>query len=166
MSLLTPEPGLLFWMLLSFGIVVLVLAKYGFPVILNMVDQRNKYIEESLLSAQKAREELTKVKETSEGLLTKTRIEQASILREASKLRDTMIEKAKDEARLESDKLIVAARKQIEAEKEEALRTIRNEVASLSVDLTEKILRKKLGTKEEQMSLIDSLLEEIDFSKS
>jgi len=166
MSLLTPEPGLLFWMLLSFGIVVLVLAKYGFPVILNMVDQRNKYIEESLLSAQKAREELTKVKETSEGLLTKTRIEQASILREASKLRDTMIEKAKDEARLQSDKLIVAARKQIEAEKEEALRTIRNEVASLSVDLTEKILRKKLGTKEEQMSLIDSLLEEIDFSKS
>lgn len=166
MSLLTPEPGLIFWMLLSFGIVVLVLTKYGFPVILKMVEQRKKFIEESLLSARKAREELSKLQETSEALLAKTRLEQANILRETSRLQEQLIDKAREEARLESDKLIVSARRQIEAEKEEALLTLRNEVTLLSVDLAEKILRKKLGTKEEQMSLIDSLMEEIKISKS
>lgn len=166
MSLLTPEPGLIFWMLLSFGIVVLVLTKYGFPVILKMVEQRKNYIEESLLSARKAREELSKLKETSEALLSKTRLEQANILRETSKLQEQLIEKAREETRVESEKLIISARQQIEAEKEEALLSLRKEVTLLSVDIAEKILRKKLGTKAEQISLIDSLLEEINISKS
>jgi ATP synthase, F0 subunit b len=166
MSLLTPDPGLVFWMLISFGIVVLVLAKYGFPVILKMVEKRENYIESSILAAQKANEELAVVKETSEALLAQTRQEQTKILNETSVIRDRMIEKAREEARLESDKIIVAAREQIQAEKEEALRLIRQEVTSLSVVLAEKILRKKLGTKEEQMSMIDRLLDEIDISKS
>lgn len=166
MSLLTPEPGLIFWMLLSFGIVVFVLTKYGFPVILKMVEQRKNFIEESLLSARKAREELGKLQETSEALLAKTRLEQANILQETSRLQEQLIDKAREKARMESDKLIVFARRQIEAEKEEALLSLRNEVTLLSVDLAEKILRKKLGTKEDQISLIDSLMEEIKISKS
>jgi len=166
MSLLTPEPGLIFWMLLSFGIVVFVLTKYGFPVILKMVEQRKNFIEESLLSARKAREELGKLQENSEALLAKTRLEQANILRETARLQEQLIERAREDARIESDKLIVTARRQMEAEKEEALLSLRNEVTQLSVELAEKILRKKLGTKEEQMNLIDSLMEEIKISKS
>jgi len=166
MSLLTPEPGLIFWMLLSFGIVVFVLTKYGFPVILKMVEQRKNFIEESLLSARKAREELGKLQENSEALLAKTRLEQANILRETARLQEQLIERAREDARIESDKLIVTARRQMEAEKEEALLSLRNEVTLLSVELAEKILRKKLGTKEEQMNLIDSLMEEIKISKS
>ncbi|MEN6589648.1 MAG: F0F1 ATP synthase subunit B [Proteiniphilum sp.] len=166
MSLLTPEPGLLFWMLISFGIVVFVLTKYGFPVILKMVEQRKNYIEESLLSAQKAHEELANVKQTSEDLLTRTRQEQATIMKETSLLRDQMMEKARNDARLESEKIIDDARRQIETEKEKALRSIRDEAATLSLNLTEKILREKLGTKEAQMGLIDRLLDEIDLSKS
>ena len=166
MSLLTPEPGLIFWMLLSFGIVVFVLTKYGFPVILKMVEQRKNFIEESLLSARKAREELGKLQENSEALLAKTRLEQANILRETARLQEQLIERAREDARIESNKLIVTARRQMEAEKEEALLSLRNEVTLLSVELAEKILRKKLGTKEEQMNLIDSLMEEIKISKS
>jgi F-type H+-transporting ATPase subunit b len=166
MSLLTPEPGLVFWMLISFGMVLFVLMKYGFPVILKMVDQRKTYIEESLVSAQKAHEELANVKQTSEELLARTRQEQASILKETSLLRDQMIEKARNDARLESEKIIDDARKQIETEKENAIRSIRDEAVTLSLNLTEKILREKLGTKEAQLALIDRLLNEIDLSKS
>lgn len=166
MSLLNPEPGLLFWMLISFGIVLLVLTKFGFPAILQMVDKRKNYIEESLASAQKAHEELANVKQTSEALLASTRQEQATIRKETSLLREQMIEKAREEARQEADKMIAEARKQIQAEKEKALRSIRDETASLSLYVAEKILREKLGTKEAQMGMIDRLLEEINISKS
>lgn len=164
MSLLTPEPGLLFWMLISFGTVLFVLMKYGFPIILKMVDKRRTYIEESLLSARKAHEELATVKQTSEELLARTHQEQATILKETSLLRDQMMEKARNDARKEADKMIEEARKQIETEK--ALLSIREEAAILSLNLTEKILREKLGTKEAQLALIDRLLDEIDLAKS
>ncbi|MBZ4651310.1 MAG: synthase subunit [Proteiniphilum sp.] len=166
MSLLTPEPGLLFWMLISFGTVLFVLMKYGFPIILKMVDKRRTYIEESLLSARKAHEELATVKQTSEELLARTHQEQATILKETSLLRDQMMEKARNDARKEADKMIEEARKQIETEKEKALLSIREEAAILSLNLTEKILREKLGTKEAQLALIDRLLDEIDLAKS
>lgn len=166
MSLLSPEPGLLFWMMLSFGIVLFVLAKYGFPIILKMVDTRHNYIEESLQSARKAQEELARINETGEALLAKTRKEQAEILKETLLKKEHMMEKAREEARVEAEKIIVAARHQIHAEKEEALRSIRNEVSRLSVDLTERILREKLVTNEDQMRMIDRLLDEVEISKS
>ncbi len=166
MSLLTPEPGLLFWMLISFGITVFVLAKFGFPAILKSVEKRRNYIEESLLAARKAHEELAGIKETGEAILAQARKEQADILKEASLKRETMIEKAREEARMESEKLIASARQQIGAEKEEALRSIRNEAATLSLALAERILREKLGTEHEQKKMIDRLLNEMDISKS
>lgn len=166
MSLLSPEPGLLFWMMLSFGIVLFVLAKYGFPIILKMVETRRNYIEESLQSARKAQEELAQVKETGEALLANTRKEQALILKETTRKKDILIEQAREEARLEAEKIIVAARDQIYAEKEEAIRSIRNEVSRLSIDLAERILREKLITNEDQMGMIDRLLDEIEISKS
>lgn len=166
MSLLTPEPGLLFWMLISFGITVFVLAKFGFPAILKSVEKRKNYIEESLLAARKAHEELAGIKETGEAILAQARKEQADILKEAARKRETMIEKAQKEARIESEKLIASARRQILAEKEEALRSIRNEAAALSLALAEKILREKLGTEQEQKSMIERLFNEIDISRS
>jgi len=166
MSLLTPEPGLLFWVLISFGITVLVLAKFGFPTILKSVEKRKNYIEESLFAARKAHEELAGIKEACETLLSEARKEQMDILEEASLKRDKMIEKAHEEARLESEKLIASARQQIGTEKEEALRSIRNEAASLSLAFAERILREKLGTKEEQKRIIDRLFNEIDISRS
>ncbi|WP_298653746.1 F0F1 ATP synthase subunit B [uncultured Proteiniphilum sp.] len=166
MSLLTPEPGLLFWMLISFGITVFVLAKFGFPAILKAVEKRKNYIEESLLAARKAHEELAGIKETGEAILAQARKEQADLLKEASLKREMMIERAREEARVESEKLIVSARQQIRAEKEEALRSIRNEAATLSLTLAERILREKLGTKEEQKNMIDRLFNEMDISRS
>lgn len=166
MSILTPEPGLLFWMLISFGITVFLLAKFGFPTILKSVEKRKSYIEESLLAARKAHEELAGIRETGEAILAQARKEQVEILKEAAVRREMMIEKAREEARLESEKLIASARQQIGAEKEEALRSIRKEAAALSLTLAERILREKLGTQQEQKKMIDRLLNEIDISKS
>ena len=80
MSLLNPEPGLIFWMTISFGIVVFILVKFGFPPILKSVEKRNNFIEESIKSAREANEELSKVKESGEKLLADTRKEQKALL--------------------------------------------------------------------------------------
>lgn len=166
MSLLTPEPGLVFWMTIAFLIVVFILVKFAFPVILKAVEDRKNYIEESLLAAKKANEELDKISETREAILEETRVKQTEILKEGARIKEEMIAKAKDDAIIESEKIIDAARLQISEEREKAIRMIRNEAALLSVDLAERMLREKLGTSEEQSKMIDRLLDEIEISKS
>lgn len=166
MSLLTPEPGLLFWMMISFGIVLLILARYGFPVILKAVEKRKNYIEASLVAAREAQEELGKVVQTGERILAEARRDQHAILKETTRLKEQLIEEARAAATAESKKLLASARKKIEAEKEEALRAIRSEVSTLSVQLAERILREKLADEQEQMKMIDRLLDEVDISKS
>ena len=166
MSLLTPDSGLLFWMLISFGIVVFVLAKFGFPIILKMVEERTNFIEESLLKAEKARTELDSVKAEAELILEKARKEHQQIMNEASQLREALIQEAKTKAIGEADKIIENARLQIQSEKEVAIRDIRKQVAGLSVDIAEKVLRNKLDKKEEQLGMIQRLIDEMNIPKS
>ena len=128
MSLLLPDSGLLFWMFLSFGIVFVILAKYGFPVIIKMVEGRKTYIDQSLEVAREANAQLSKLKEEGDALVAAANKEQGRILREA---------------------------------KDEAIRDIRRQVAVLSVDIAEKVLRKSLEDKEAQMGMIDRMLDEV-----
>lgn len=166
MALLLPESGLLFWMLLSFGIVVLILAKFGFPIIIKMVESRKTYIDESLLIAKQTYEQMAVVKAQGETIVDNARREQVKIMNEAAQTRDTLIKEAKEKAGLEAAKLIDEARKQILIEKEDAIRDIRRQVAELSVDIAEKVLRGQLDKKNEQMDMINRLLDEINISKS
>lgn len=153
-------------MMISFGIVLLILARYGFPVILKAVEKRKNYIEASLVAAREAQEELGKVVQTGERMLAEARRDQHAILKETTRLKEQLIEEARAAAAAESEKMLASARKKIEAEKEEALRTIRREVSTLSVELAERILREKLGDEQEQMKMIDRLLDEVDISKA
>jgi len=166
MSLLLPDSGLLFWMLLSFGIVSFVLVKYGFPVIIKMVESRKTYIDESLLIAKQAYEQMAIVKEQGEVIVDKARVEQANIMNEAVKTRDLLIKDAKEKASIEASKIVEEARQQILIEKEDAIRDIRRQVAELSVDIAEKVIRGQLEKKDEQMNMINRLLDEINISKS
>ena len=161
MSLLVPDSGLLFWMLLSFGIVFFVLAKFGFPVITKMVDERKQYIDHSLVIAKEANEQLANIKAEGESILTKANEEQMRILKEAAEARERIVRDAKEQARIEEDKMLAEARRQIQAEKEDAIRDIRRQVAILSVDIAEKVLRKNLDTDKEQMQMIDRMLDEL-----
>ena len=166
MSLLLPDSGLLFWMFLSFGIVAFILVKFGFPVIIKMVEDRKAFIDESLLSAQKAYDDLAKVKDESLLILDNARKEHVKILNEASQSKEMLIKDAKEKASFEAAKLIAEAHKQILIEKDDAIRDIRRQVAELSVDIAEKVLRGQLDKKTEQMDMINRLLDEINVSKS
>lgn len=166
MGLLQPESGLLFWMLLSFGIVFFILAKFGFPVITKMVDERKNYIQDSLDAAQKANEQLASIKEQSEDILSSAKAEQVKILKEAADTRDRIVAEARDQAKVAGAKEMEDIRKQIQAEKEQAIRDIRRQVAELSVDVAEKVLRDSLKDPKEQMSMIDRLVDEAMVSKS
>jgi F-type H+-transporting ATPase subunit b len=160
-SILTPDPGLLFWMLLAFLVVFWVLAKYGFPAIINMVDERNKYIDESLRKAHEAQERLANIEKEGESILQEAREKQAQILKEAAHTRDAIVEKAQEKARAEGARLMEEAKTAIEQEKKAAIADIRAQVAALSVDIAEKVLRTNLKDDKSQMDLIDRMLDEV-----
>lgn len=161
MGLLTPDPGTVFWMVLIFGVVFFILARYAFPVILGMVDERKRYIDESLEAARKANEELAHVREETNRLLNEAREEQTRILKEASQTRDRVIKDARLRAQDEARKALEEIRLQIAAEQESALNDIRRQVAVLAVDVAEKILRKDLKSEKEQLDLVDRYIDEI-----
>ena len=160
-SILTPDPGLLFWMLLAFLGVFWVLAKYGFPAIINMVDERNKYIDESLRKAHEAQERLANIEKEGESILQEAREKQAQILKEAAQTRDAIVEQAQEKARAEGARLMDEAKTAIEQEKKAAIADIRKQVAELSVDIAEKVLRKNLKDDKSQMDLIDRMLDDV-----
>lgn len=164
--LLQPEAGLLFWMLLSFGIVFAILAKFGFPIITKMVEDRNAYIEKSLDAAKEANKQLAHIKEQSEAMLASAREEQVKILKDAESTRTRIINESKELARAEGLKELEELRKQMKREKEDAIKDIRRQVANLSVDIAEKIIRNNLSSNAEQMAMIDRLIDESMVSKS
>lgn len=161
MDLLIPDSGLLFWMTIVFIIVFLILWKWGFPVIVKMVNDRKEYIDGSLKKAREANEKLANIQKEGELLLQQAREQQAKILKDASATRDAIVEKAQDKARDEGARIIADAKTEIQNEKRAAIRDIRNQVAELSVQIAEKILREKLSGDKEQNELIDRLLDEV-----
>lgn len=161
MGLLTPDPGLLFWMIIVFGAVFFILAKYGFPVIIKMVDDRKAYIDNSLKSAREANERLANIKKESEKILAEAHDEQARILNQAAETADRIVKSAQERAFAEGERLMGEMKKQIETEKESAIRDIRRQVAVLSVGIAEKIMRNKLADAREQQELIDRMLDEM-----
>lgn len=160
-SILTPDLGLLFWMLLAFLIVFFLMAKFGFPVITKMVEERKQFIDESLRKAHEANERLAGIREESERLLSEARARQAEILSQAKATGDGIVREARERAQAEGAKLLQEAKAQIEAEKENALRDIREAVADLSVAIAEKVVRQKLADDKEQQKLIERMLDEV-----
>lgn len=159
-SILTPDFGLLFWMLLAFLIVFFLMAKYGFPIITKMVEDRKNYIDESLQKAHEANERLAGIQQESERLLAEARAKQAEILAQAKATGDSIVSEARNKAQADGAKLLQEAKAQIAAEKENALRDIRQTVADLSIVIAEKVVRQKLANDDEQQALIEQMLNE------
>lgn len=161
MDLLIPDSGLLFWMGLVFLVVLAILWKWGFPVIVKMTNDRKSFIDESLRKAHEANERLANIQREGESILQEAREKQAQILKEATATRDAIVEKAQVKAREESARLLSEAKAEIESEKQNAIRDIRAQVAELSVQIAEKVLREKLSDDNKQMDLISRLLDEV-----
>jgi len=165
MDLLIPSTGLLFWMSLTFFVVLGILWKFGFPVITNMVAERKAFIDDSLRKAHEANERLANIQKEGESILQEAREKQAQILKEAAETRDAIVEKAQDKARQEGARLLEDARVAIEQEKKAAIAEIRKQVATLSVEIAEKVLRQNLQDDKAQMDLIDRMLDEVASNK-
>jgi len=160
MSLITPDSGLIIWMTLIFGIVFFILARFGFPLITSMVKKRNDYIGKSLSDAKKAQEQLESLAEEHRQMIAQAKKEQSRILNEAADARDKIISEAREQARTETSAMIAQAKVEIEQQKENAMREVRREVASLSVNIAEKLVRTHLDSSEKQNALIDNLIDE------
>ncbi|MBR5716669.1 MAG: F0F1 ATP synthase subunit B [Bacteroidales bacterium] len=161
MSLLIPESGLFIWMLLAFGIVLFVLWKFGWPIFTKMLDDRAKYIDESIAKAKLANDELANIQAKTAAMLKEAQEQQSKILAEAVETRNQIVEKAKTEATMAGQKILAEAKQQIEVEKEDAIRDIRRQVGLLSVEISEKVLRQSLKTDKDQMAMIDRMLDEL-----
>ena len=161
MNLVTPDFGLLFWMVVIFGIVFFLLAKFGFPVITGMVDERSAKIAQSLKDADEIQARMEQWTREHAQMLEDVRKEQSAILREATETKAKIIADARDAAKAEADKILADAKLQIAAEKESALRDVRKEVALLSVQVAEKVLRHELQDEGNDRAFIDKLVDEV-----
>lgn len=166
MSLITPDFGLFFWMAIVFIIVLAILWKWGFPSIVNMVNSRKEFIDDSLRKAHEANERLANIQKEGEAMLQNAREKQAHILKDAADTRDAIVVKAQEKATNEGSRLLNEAKAEIEAEKQNAIRDIRTQVAEISVQVAEKIVREKLSSNESQMELINKLLNDISVGKN
>ena len=164
-SILTPDFGLFFWMLVAFLVVFLLLAKFGFPVITKSVEERKNFIDESLRKAHEAQERLANIEKEGESILQEAREKQTQILREAAQTRDAIVEQAQEKARQEGSRLLDEAKTAIAQEKNAAIADIRRQVAALSVDIAGKVLRENLKDDKSQMDLIDRMLDDVSSNK-
>jgi F-type H+-transporting ATPase subunit b len=161
MGLVTPDYGLLFWMLFSFGIVVFILTKYAWKPILRGIKSREKTIEDALLAAERTKSEMAKLQASNENVLAEALIERDKLIKEARQIKDKIVDEAKGLAQEESKKIVDAARKSIDNEKNAAIKEIKDKVAELSVLVAEKILKEKLAGEGNQTDYIDKLIKDI-----
>ena len=161
MSLVTPDFGLLVWMTLIFGIVLFILARFGFPVITRSVEARAERIRTTLDDLKKAEEGMKVLAREQEELIARAKEERDAIISDANLTRRQIVSQAREEALAESERIVTKARQDIEHEKETALRELRGKVADLSMQIAGKVLRKSLDGDGEQLRYIDRLIDEL-----
>jgi F-type H+-transporting ATPase subunit b len=164
MELLTPSIGLVFWSTISFLILMFLLTKFAWKPVTAMLKEREESIEGALKQAEAAREQMQALKNDNERLLNEARAERDRLLKEASEMKDQILAKAKADAKSEGEKLIFNAKQAIELEKVNAMNSLKQQVAELSVDMAEKILRKQLADKAQQEAFVNENLKSISLN--
>jgi F-type H+-transporting ATPase subunit b len=164
MELVTPGIGLLFWMTLSFGLLLFVLGKYAWKPILKALHDREDSIETALHSAEKAREDMLLLKADNELLLKQAREERDVMLREARKMKEGILEEAKTKANEQGQRIIETARESIQFEKMAALTELKNQIALFSIEIAEKVIEQELSDKAKQKQFTEKLIEKIKLS--
>ena len=161
MELVQPGIGLVFWMLLSFTLLLIILRKFAWKPILKALKDRENSIENALQSAQKAKEQMEQLTSDNEKIITEAKKERDRLMREAREVKEKIISDAKEQALIEAHKLTEASRQAIENEKSAAMTEIKNLVATLSIEIAEKIMRQSLENNDKQKELIQSLLNDV-----
>ena len=162
MGLLQPEAGVLFGMTLAFAVVFIVLARYGFPVIVRAIEERKAYIDRSLEEARAAERKLRELDAEGQAVRAAAERERGRILREAAETRDALLAEARRRADEEGARIVAAAREKAEGEREAILQDARHQVALLSIAITEKMLRERLDDEASQTRLAEKMLDEME----
>jgi F-type H+-transporting ATPase subunit b len=161
MDLLLPHTGTVIYMLIAFSLVLFILKKFAWKPILNALKAREETIEESLLMAEKTRNEMLVIQAQNEKILGEAKLERDKIIKEARDLKEEIINEAKKKAAEEANKIIDSSREAIRAERIAVIKEVKEQIASLSVSIAEKILHEKLEESNEQKELIEKFLQDI-----
>ena len=161
MDLLHADFGLIFWTTVVFLIVFLILKKFAWKPILQMLDEREKGIADSIASAEKIKAEMSQMKSEHEQVLQEAKAERSRILKEAKDIKDQIIGEAREQAKIEARKIIEDAQVAINNQKLAALTEVKNQVGNLVIEVSEKILRRELSNKGEQQNFIRQMAREI-----
>ncbi|CAN5325990.1 F0F1 ATP synthase subunit B [soil metagenome] len=164
MELVKPSIGLIFWMIVSFSIILFLLKKFAWKPILNMIKEREESIENALASAENAKEEMKALQSSNEKILADARNERDLLLKDAREIREKMIVDAKGIAAKEGERMLTIARENIQNEKMAAITELKNQVATLSIEIAEKILKSELSSDEKQKSLVNTLLKDVNLN--
>ncbi|MBK8953159.1 MAG: F0F1 ATP synthase subunit B [Chitinophagaceae bacterium] len=165
MSLLTPHLGFFVWTLVAFLILFFLLKKFAWKPILKSLGERETKIADAIASADKIKAEMALMKSENEALIAKAREERAQMLKEARETKDRIISEAKDQAKLEANKIVQEAQIAINAQKMAALTEVKNQVGKLVIEVSEKVLRRELASKDAQETHIKSLVDEVSLLK-
>ena len=164
MELVTPEIGLIFWTTVVFSLLLVVLKKYAWKPILSAVDERNKSIEDALKAADKAKEEMLSLNADNERILMEAKKERDILLKEGREIKDSIIAEAKDKAKVDAEKILTTAKEQIINEKMKAITELKNQVANLSIEIAEKILKSELQDLNKQKELVTTAITNKDLN--
>jgi F-type H+-transporting ATPase subunit b len=164
MELVTPGIGLMFWTTLSFLIVLFLLSKFAWPAILGTIKERETAIDTALKAAEKAQEEIKRLKVYNDSVLAEAKAERDNILKAGREAKDMIIIEAKERASKEAEKIIAAARESIHNEKMAAITDLKNQVATLSIEIAEKIMKEQLSDDQKQRSLLKNMIDEVNLN--
>ena len=164
MELVKPEFGLIFWMCISFGIILWILGKFAWKPILKMLSDRENSIQDALDSAERAKEEMKALQAGNEKILAEARHERDLMLKDAREIREKMISDAKGIAATEGERMLKSARENIQNEKMAAITELKNQVGVLSLEIAEKILKSELASDEKQKALVNTLLKDVNLN--
>ncbi len=164
MDLITPGFGLVFWTAITFLILLFILRKFAWKPILGAVSDREDSIKDALAEAAKARQEMENLKSDNEKILKEARAERDAMIKDAREIKESMISEAKEEAKSQATKLIEQAKTTIQNEKLAAITDLKNQVAELSIDIAEKVMKDELSQKDKQVALVEKMLGDIELN--
>lgn len=162
MELFTPDFGLIFWMFVAFAVLFFLLWKFAWPAIMKGVDNRAELIDQGVLYAREAKEQLDNAKEQAAHFEAEARSRQADILREADRMKSQIIEEARSEAAREAKKEMEAAKVAIEQARKEAAQSFRDQVSAAALDIAQQVVGQQLSDAKTQAKLVDNILDKIE----
>lgn len=163
-ALVTPGVGLIFWTSIVFLLLLVLLGKFAWKPILSAIKEREQGIENALKSAEAAKKEMENLKAGNEKILNEARAERDALLKEARDTKEAIITEAKSKAQKDADRILATAREQIVAEKNAAIADLKAQVATLSIDIAEKILKSELSSDEKQKTLVNNLMKDVNLN--